>query len=163
MSMPVIGLEAVRERVVFVACQFGDSNKARQTHEQLALALDAYAEAIRAKERERWQKATAFCAAHQPNGGARARCLVCGLMELTRALSRIDYTFGPPNEMGVSHYDVEPDEDAVVERARTRDAEVAALVEAGWAAMRAITLQEGYDAAEDALKAALAPFLTEEV
>ena len=40
-----------REAVVLAACQFGNINKAIETHELLAARLDTYAEAVRATER----------------------------------------------------------------------------------------------------------------
>lgn len=55
-----------------------------------------------------------LCEEHSVLGGARAGCLVCSIIKLRSALSRVSYAAGPPNEMGVSVYDVFPDEDQVV-------------------------------------------------
>ena len=68
------------------------------------------------KKLEAWQRAAPLCEQHQPNGGARATCLICALQVLSRAISEIDYLIGKPNEMHVSNYDVHQDEAQVVSR-----------------------------------------------
>lgn len=67
---------------------------------------------------EDWQRAAPLCNKHLPStGGVRAQCLICGLEEMSRALSRIDYLLdGVTNEFEVSGYDVHCDPDAVVRR-----------------------------------------------
>lgn len=66
----------------------------------------------------RYTQATQFCDEHLPGGGSVGSCQKCALIELSRIISRIDYELGPPNEMGVSLYDVEPDPEAVLERVK---------------------------------------------
>jgi hypothetical protein len=61
---------------------------------------------------------TPLCEKHQPRGGARANCLVCGLQELSAALSQIDYLCGEENEYQCSLYDVDCNEERVVEAVR---------------------------------------------
>lgn len=61
------------------------------------------------------EKAVGLCDEHQPTGGSR-NCVICGLMEMSRALSRIDYLLGDPNLMEVSDYDVHANPQVVVER-----------------------------------------------
>lgn len=63
-----------------------------------------------------WQAATPLCEKHKPNGGTRGGCLICGLENMSRALSRIDYLCGPPNDMEISAYDVHCNEEEVVKR-----------------------------------------------
>jgi hypothetical protein len=58
-----------------------------------------------------------WCVDHDKSGGT-TNCLVCACVELSSALSRIDYLLGEPNEMGLSDYDVHCDPDKVVERVR---------------------------------------------
>ena len=70
-----------------------------------------------------WQKAAPLCDEHQPSGGARSSCLVCGLRQMSYAFSRIDYMLGEPNDMEVSDYDLHCDENVVVERLRALLAE----------------------------------------
>lgn len=80
---------------------------------------------------EQLRAAAPLCKEHQPNGGARAGCLVCALQSLSSALSQIDYACGEPNEMNVSGYDVHCDDASVVrvvtEYVATMKARVAAL------------------------------------
>jgi len=59
-----------------------------------------------------------------PNGGVRSSCLVCGLIKLSSALSRICYATEPPNEMECSAYDVHCDEDAVVDAVKAQRAQL---------------------------------------
>ncbi len=63
-----------------------------------------------------WRAATPLCEKHLPNGGTRGGCLICGLENMSRALSRIDYLCGPPNDMEISAYDIHCNEDEVVKR-----------------------------------------------
>ncbi len=75
-----------------------------------------------------YKRATQLCDEHQPSSGSRAECVICGLIEMSRALSRIDYLLGEPNEMEVSGYDLHCDPQLVVDRveARTRSPETGA-------------------------------------
>lgn len=68
------------------------------------------------RELNDYKAAAPLCVSHQPSGGARGSCLVCGLIANAAALSQIDYLCGEPNEYGVSFYDVSCDEDGVVGR-----------------------------------------------
>lgn len=58
-----------------------------------------------------------WCAEHDREGGTTG-CLTCACVELSSALSQIDYLLGQPNEMGVSDYDLHCDPQLVVERLR---------------------------------------------
>lgn len=49
---------------------------------------------------------------------ARIRILEKAVIQLSAALSRIDYALGEPNEMQVSEYDIDYDEERVVRRVR---------------------------------------------
>lgn len=60
----------------------------------------------------------AWCEEHARETGGTRGCLVCACVEMSRALSRIDYMCGPENEMGLSDYDVHCDPARVVERVR---------------------------------------------
>lgn len=71
------------------------------------------------------QAAAAWCEKHQPKGGARGQCVICAGYALSAALSKISYLCGKPNEMGASIYDVDCDEDAVVERVKAMRAQLA--------------------------------------
>lgn len=67
------------------------------------------------KELEDYKKASGLCLNHKPSGGTR-NCLVCGCLKLIEALSLIDQLVFEPNEMGVSPYDLDYDEQMVVSR-----------------------------------------------
>jgi hypothetical protein len=93
-----------------------------------------------------YKNAAPLCGEHQPNGGARATCLVCALIADSAALSRIDYLCGEPNEMELSGYDVHCNEDAVVknvERLSKRLAGAVALLR-GWDNADAIVIDRDY-------------------
>lgn len=64
-----------------------------------------------------YEKASGFCEKHKPTAGW-CSCLKCVCIELSRAISRIDYALGPPNEMELSAYDVHCEESVVVENAQ---------------------------------------------
>ena len=55
----------------------------------------------------------ALCDTHNKSGGSY-NCLVCGMMELSSAFSKISYLLGETNEQLVSEYDVNPDPNLVV-------------------------------------------------
>ena len=80
----------------------GKTERADADNQRLRDALDQY------------KAAAPLCDNHKPNGGARAACLVCGLIELNSAISRIDYALGEPNEYEVSGYDVHCNPEPVV-------------------------------------------------
>lgn len=71
-----------------------------------------------------YHKSAPLCDEHKPSGGARSGCMVCGLMSLTHALSRISYACGEPNEMGLSPFDLDYDEEHVVTRVEANVAEL---------------------------------------
>jgi len=77
------------------------------------------------RELAAYKAAAPLCAEHQPNGGARATCLVCAVQELSAAISRIDYELGEPNEMEVSGFDVHCNPEPVVAGARNLRRELA--------------------------------------
>ncbi len=58
-----------------------------------------------------------WCAEHDREGGT-CGCLTCACIELSSALSRIDYMLGPSNEMELSDYDLHVDPQRVVDRLR---------------------------------------------
>ena len=102
------------------ACGCGQRKAAA---EELA-AERARADGLEAKLAQ-YQKEAPLCDAHQPKGGARGNCVICGMMALSSALSRIDYICGEPNEMAVSGYDVHCDEEAVVKNVEALKAKLA--------------------------------------
>ena len=75
---------------------------------QVGISLDATAAL------EHYRMAYQPCEEHEPSGGARSGCVICGLIDLNRAISRIDYALGRQNEMGVSLYDVDVSEERVI-------------------------------------------------
>lgn len=104
-------------------------NMAASLDGQLAdLLATAKREAEQAKQITQLQNSAGFCEKHPPGNGHR-RCLVCGCIELSFALSQIDYAISEPNEMGVSTYDVFPYPDTVVDRVKKKIAEQAAYIE----------------------------------
>ena len=92
---------------------------------QTAERLRAYA----AEQVAQWQKATALCPDHQPSGGARSACILCGLLRLSAALSAIDSLCEEPNEMHVSDYDVHMNEQAVIARVKKLREQIRAMQE----------------------------------
>lgn len=68
-------------------------------------------------ERDQLKQAAGFCDKHKPNGGSR-NCLVCATEKLSYTLSRISYICSQPNEMEVSDYSVNYNEDEVVKQVK---------------------------------------------
>lgn len=64
-------------------------------------------------ERDTTKAAAGFCEKHQPTGGHR-NCLVCGCQALSRTISKIDYAISPKNDMEVSLFDVDCNEERVI-------------------------------------------------
>lgn len=62
------------------------------------------------------KKAFPWCEEHKPSGGTRSGCPICAIEILNSTISRIDYACEQPNEMGVSQYDIDYNEDRVVKR-----------------------------------------------
>jgi len=60
-----------------------------------------------------------YCEEHRPGAGTRTGCLICAMVRMSEAFSKIDYLCGEPNDMEVSGYDVFCDEGAVVEHVRS--------------------------------------------
>ena len=60
-----------------------------------------------------------WCAEHDREGGTTG-CLTCACIELSSALSQIDYMLGSRNEMELSDYDLHVDPQRVIERLRER-------------------------------------------
>jgi hypothetical protein len=80
--------------------------------------LQSHADACVAAALAHYKAAAPLCDKHQPDGGARSTCLVCGLQAQSAALSKISYLCGPPNEMECGPYDVHCNEEAVIEEVR---------------------------------------------
>lgn len=74
-------------------------------------------------ELKQYKQSAPLCGKHQPVSGWRTGCLVCALQSDSRALSKIDYMCGKPNEMELSSYDVSYNEGAVVEHVKALVAE----------------------------------------
>lgn len=63
------------------------------------------------------KRSAPLCEEHLITGsGTRAGCVMCGLIEESRAFSRISYLLQLPNNMEVSDYDIHCDEQLVVKR-----------------------------------------------
>ena len=67
-------------------------------------------------ELELYKQEVPLCKEHKPSGGFRGGCVICIGLKLQSILSAIDYAIGEPNDMEVSFYDVDYNEDAVLER-----------------------------------------------
>lgn len=94
------------------------SGAARTTPMHFHAAIMEYVNELRS-EKEQCQREAPLCAEHGKGNGTRSGCLVCGLEAQSAALSAICYAVEEPNAMGVSTYDVAPDEQMVVERVKT--------------------------------------------
>jgi hypothetical protein len=103
-------VEAARDRIIWLADKL---HTAESRAESLAAQLESH------------RKAARLCDEHQPTGGTRSGCLVCGLIRLSAALSRISYACEEPNDQQCSSYDVHCDEDAVVKQVQDRLAALA--------------------------------------
>lgn len=93
----------------WVTCAMAQQERITELEAQLA-AKDADIQAYR--------RSAPLCESHQPSGGARGGCVICNMIELSRAIGQIDYALGPPNDMNVSGYDVHCDPRTVVDRVK---------------------------------------------
>src|SRR3990167_5504805 len=73
----------------------------------------------------------ALCVQHQPSSRARSFCVICSINKLEATLSAISYALGEPNELQVSAYSVDYNEEAVLRNVRnyiaTKQARITSL------------------------------------